>query len=134
MIIQYKCKFCSRDGGVEIEDNPDMFHVEKWKPLLCCNRCGDYMEKRRGLSESIVKSCVFLQQARATQSGAALGKFEAGVREKLTELTKRMAALVCDYYRKTNIWDCDFVNMLAEQPKSAWQIVNKYCNMVRTIQ
>lgn len=134
MIIEYNCKFCRLKSAVEIDDTDHiMFQVDKWKPLLCCNRCADYMVAKRTLIDKVASASVLLSRSRLSETGATLLKVEAAIRERFTVLTKLFATLVCDYYRKQNVWEEAFVDMLMDCPDKFWQIVQQYAKGIRTI-
>jgi hypothetical protein len=126
MNIAYDCKFCHQPGVVILEDGAPMFQVESWKPLLCCNRCGDYQEQKRETGRRILRGAVLLLQVRVTLSGQKLKDEEQKIQERLTALTKRYAAVVCDHFRVTNIWQEEFVLMLMEQPRQVYDILRRY--------
>ncbi len=133
MNIAYECKFCQKPGVVTIDDPEAMFQVPKWKHLLSCNRCADYMERKRGFFERIRAATATLQQFRLTMTSEKLMPAEAKIREKLTAITKGLASLVCDYYRKTNVWEAEFVNLLMDKPERVIEISNRYVRDIKTI-
>lgn len=134
MNVAYKCKFCGREGiAVADDEGASMFVLEKWTPALCCDRCADFMVTKRNQQAKIERACVFLGQSRQTLDGSKLREIEAAVREKLVEMTKRFSAIVCDHYRKTNVWENDFVEMLMDHPDKLYQICAQYVRGIRTI-
>jgi len=133
MNIAYECKFCQKPGVVTIDDPEAMFQVPKWKHLISCNRCADYSERKRLFFERIETATAILNQFRMTLAPEKINSAESKIREKLTAITKQLSALVCDYYRKTNVWDVEFVNLLMERPEKTWAICNQYVRNIKVI-
>ncbi len=133
MNIAYECKFCNKPGLVTVSDPEAMFQVPKWKPMLACNRCADYMERKRALIERIGTATTTLSQFRMTRAGEKLNAAEAKLREKLGDITKQLSSVVCDYNYKSNVWDIEFVNLLMEHPMKFWGICNQYVRNIKTI-
>lgn len=134
MNIAYECKFCNRPGIVIMEESPGIqFQIEKWKPILCCNRCGDFMVAKRKITDLIQRNAACLNVCRITLQGEKLLKAESMCREAFTKLTKQFATVVCDYFRKTNVWDQEFVNMLMDKPDRFWHLCNQYMKLARTV-
>lgn len=133
MNIAYECKYCSRPGVITIDDPDAMFQIPKWKHLLCCNCCGDYMERKRFAIERIGSAAALLQITRATMSASSSQATEGKIREKLVSLTKFLATTVCDYYKKTNIWDVELVNMIMDRPDMCFNICHRYTRNIKVI-
>lgn len=103
-----------------------MFTLEKWKPLLTCNRCADYFEARRKIGHGILKAAWTLSQSRVTMTSQKLLQAEAQFREVLITLTKRFATLVCGHLNTTNVWEPAFMEMIMENPDKTRTILNQY--------
>ncbi len=122
----YNCKFCGVTGTVESGDTTNIkIHIDKWLPMIACDRCATFHESRLKMTDRIVRVCVALKQARQTRH-RELTEIENRTRGKLVELTKRFAGLACDYWRKQNIWDCEFSNCLMDKPDNAYSILSFY--------
>lgn len=132
MKIDYKCKYCGRPGQAESDDDDStMFQVEKWKPILACNRCADFMDQKGRLFDKIKTVCIFLIQSEKL-TGDKASKIESIAREKLTTLTKSLATLACGHYRLQNVWDNEFVNMLIDQPRRWGHIAYHYVKSIKS--
>lgn len=131
MNIAYNCKFCKRPGIAVAEDGVDMFQIQKWIPMLACNRCADYMEGKRKLIDSIKKVCLDL--VAADHRGKRNSEIETSSRAMLEALTKKFARIVCDYFHLQNVWDVEFVNMLMEKPGRFWDICHQYIKSTRQL-
>ncbi len=135
MNIDYTCKFCRRTGIAQLADDlpADWIQLDKWKAMLCCNRCADYMEAKRKCLWAIRKAAILLAQMRVTATGQELLKIEAAVRERLVGLTKRFAAVVCDYLLVETVWEEEFVNMLMDKPDRCEDIASHYVRGIRAL-
>lgn len=131
MNINYTCKACKKPGAVVVNDGIEMFTIQKWLPLLCCNRCADYLESRRKLRESIMRASVTLSRARIVATGQDLLNIEAKIRESLVGHTKRLTTVVADYCHKVNAWEVEVVNMLMDKPGEAFAICRQYANLIK---
>jgi hypothetical protein len=135
MKIEYHCKFCGKPGTAEAEEIPGIeLAVEKWKPLLCCDRCADFMTARRSVIEQIKRVCEEVIQARLVLKPIRLKDIEEAARAGLIEGTKRFTRLVCEYKRTMNIWDIEFVNLLMDKPTDLHAICAGYQRMITTPQ
>lgn len=127
MTIVTSCKFCK--GPITATAHPDCpeLHLEAWKPLLCCNRCGEFQEWFRRI----------INRARAAAGEWAVllpTKREAGrqdTAEKLAQITRRIADVVCRFYRIGYYWDQDFIDQIMEQPDKTERIIRAYENGCR---
>lgn len=132
MKVDYKCKFCGVSGSVEVDDlDTSLFQVEKWKPVLVCNRCADYYEAKRGLMDRVRACCITVIQTRQQKNKDEIFKVEGAARSKLESLTKKLATLVCDYYRKPNFWHNEFVVLLMDMPEKYWAACSEYIRSVK---
>jgi hypothetical protein len=127
MKLEYQCRFCKLDGEVDLpEEGLDMFQVEKFKPILCCNRCGDFMNMRRESADRIKKVAELLIQQRGSKNPDKTVEVTRKVREIMTMLTKRYSTLVNNHFRKPNVWHEDFVDLLMEKPEFYQRILKDY--------
>ena len=55
------------------------------------------------------------------------------IRIKLAKLTKKMAEVVCNHWRKPLYWEPDFVDQLVERPMHSSKICAVYVRMVRRL-
>jgi hypothetical protein len=125
VILEYLCKFCQKPGQAHYEPLEAM-ELAKWAPLLCCNRCHDFEVSRRRLGRAINKQATILLQSAECLNSAKVAGVQDSVRKVLEILTKKLCTKTCDHYRKPNIWDIEFVNLLMDRPDMAWQITNKF--------
>jgi len=124
-VVTYKCKFCQKTGAIEVDDHPGIrFQVEKWQPALCCNRCGYYREARNGIRDRVQGVVEHLIQMKSLK--ALTQELETGIRAKLTDHTKNYARLINEHYRKVNVWDREFINILMDRPEMWPRILNDY--------
>jgi len=104
----YKCKFCGAMGVAVCDDECPGINIEKWLPLLCCNRCGDYHSWFRRKLEQVAKwSSDWAQKThkeREEGKGAAFRELES--------FTKKIAAVMCKFYRVDYTWSDDVVSEL----------------------
>ena len=89
--VETHCKFCKAqvrlkmfDGCTQFFGNPDRF-----VSLAACNRCADYMEKRRGLIQGIVNAAWIIATEGAKKRDAAVARIE--------KLLGAFARLVADF-------------------------------------
>ncbi len=134
MRIEYTCKFCRAPGWVDCDIAPEItIQTDVWRAMLCCNRCGDFMVERRKLTESISKVCRIIGVVRSTMRETIIRDTETKAFEKLEFLTKRFSRLVCDYYKKTAVWEPEFPRMILEHPEQVNKVLNDYFRMCRTV-
>lgn len=117
MIIKYTCKFCGTPGKIDC-DVPVEFNISKWIPILACNRCADFMVKKRSYIDPIRKAGFRLNSARIGKS-KKLTEIEKEIEESFTNLTKPFCACVNKHYGLSNVWDTDLVAILMERPEHA---------------
>ena len=126
----YKCKFCGADGQAHCAADPAMFDITLWLSKIACNRCADYHDRRITLGERISKLAVFVLRKR--QGGITITpETEGKLRERLTNLTKEFARIVCYHYRKPTIWEPDFVQLIIDKPDRTDSILTHYIKGVR---
>lgn len=90
--------------------------LEAFKVMLACNRCSDYERERRDAEAAIVVCCEALLTARQYRAKHKLPEFENAIAEKLTNLTRWFASVVCRHNNVPFAWDSDFVSQLLEKP------------------
>jgi hypothetical protein len=132
MNVAYDCKVCKRHGVITLPETEHVIiNIEKWLPLLTCNRCADYLTDRRSCLERIQKVCVALIGLRLDPPKVeAMGRLEQGARNKLTELTKKFTTIICEHFHKQNYWDVEFVNLLMDHPDNFWNICRDYTKFI----
>ena len=124
-VVTYNCKFCRRPGAIEMEDEPNIqIQIAKWQPILCCNRCAGYREVRYGIRDRIQGVVEYMIQMKSLR--ALTQELETGIRSKLASHTKGYATVVNQHYRKVNVWEKDFVDILMERPDMWARILNDY--------
>lgn len=134
MNYPYHCKFCKKPGIVTCDDRfTDMFKIEKWLAMICCERCGKYMESKRSVQEAIREcaiSLVRIKQARAEQKNSEMmGK----IREALDLLCLRFAEIVCDYFKVQTVFEPEFVQVVYDRPQNSMAALDRYIRGVRSI-
>jgi len=127
MNFAYKCKFCGKPGIVTGDgEGLALIKPEIWLPKICCDRCGDYMVQKRKLTEAFTRICRSLESCRATVGIEKRATMETVCKSRIVDLTKRFAALACNYYRLTNVWDQEFSDMMFENPGKFPTILSTY--------
>ena len=126
-LVEYNCKFCHRAGAVEVEHVEDLnVQIEKFKPSLCCNRCGDFHAQRVLLFDRIYHAAIFLIAARQSKNRNEIKKAESASLEKFAFLTRKFADLVCDHLLLESIWSDELPAMMMEKPKYWRKILVDY--------
>jgi hypothetical protein len=132
--FSYNCKFCGKPGTCQADESGLwMFHPEIWLPKMACNRCGKFMEESRTHGDAIAKVCRTLQTCRTGLDERRKQEIEATAKLKLVMLTKRLAMLVCDYHRVTNVWDQEFCEILFEKPEFCRMSIRVYLRGIRHV-
>jgi len=127
MLLNYQCRYCKLEATIPLDDEGlDMFQVEKFKPILCCNRCADSIVARRAVVDRIKKAVELLIIQRHSSNPENVVVVTKNVREALTVLTKRYATLVNEYFKKPNMWHADFVDLLMDKPRYYETILKDY--------
>ena len=128
MHLAYVCKFCRRPGIVEApkESIPalTMMDMEKWLPILACDRCADYHSARITLRDRITKVAVTLIRAR--QSREETSELMLFVRKAFGDLTQQFAGLVCRYHKRHEVWEPEFIQLLVEKPDRTHEILRNF--------
>jgi hypothetical protein len=116
MSIPAKCTKCGR--GLSLECDPDCppIRIELWLKIVVCNRCGEYLEKRRAILDSTQAICNGISQLIGTK---AHGDACAKSADALTKLTQSFVALLVRRWNTRNDWDLEMVNMITSHPSSA---------------
>lgn len=131
MKVQTKCKFCRREIEMEVDqkgyENP-MINAALWLKNIACNRCADYYNAKRKLTDGIGKIC------QVVQNSSGNDKVTAAAREKLTQRTKELSKLICDFKLIQFTWDSEFVNFLMAKPDKFSTLINTYCSGLNRIQ
>lgn len=127
MNFAYNCQFCRRPGiATADEEGLKIIKPEVWVPRLCCDRCGDYKVKRRGLEAALFKVARIVETCRINLDGEKRRGIETKARENLVALTKKFCGVVCDYYRLTNVWEQDMADMIFEKPRKLSIVLSTY--------
>lgn len=130
MKLEYNCKFCRRPGFVVIGDTPiEHEAAERWFPMLCCDRCGIFREKIRKVRMAIRGLALKFSNPEGRTPVEIIQKSS----EAITEATKKVTTLVCDYYRVQNIWSRDFPQQIFDNPARADLVIKNYIQGVSEI-
>lgn len=126
MKIQHTCKFCSTPVTLEIDDGAvEFFGLDYWKGLAACNRCADYREKKRGLTDRLVGYSVDWSRHQTKQ--VLLGEKELErLKESIIASTKKYADLVCRFNRIPSVWQQDFAQQVMDMPHKTMFILGFY--------
>lgn len=112
------CKECGKGLVLDAHDDCPQITIEKWLPIIVCNRCGDYLAQRVRLTEGIQHVCNRVNTA--MQAGMRnLPEVKSAASEKLTQFTRKFVALLCNHWHTTNDWDVEMVNLIVEHPDRA---------------
>ncbi len=133
MRIQHTCKFCSSPVTLEMDEaGVEYFGLEFWKSLSACNRCADYREKKRGITERLVGYSV--DWSRHQNKQVPLGEKELNrLMESIIASTKKYADLVCRFNRIPSLWQQDFAQQIMDMPHKTMTILGFYeRNIIRT--
>lgn len=133
MNVAYECKFCQKPGVVTLEEPVEFVAIEKWRKILSCNRCADYMVARRSAIDRVKRACTLIQQIRMTITGAKAIELESRIRERLDDYTKAIAKIVCNYLNKSLVWDVQFVELLMGKPELYFRICHDYIRFTEKI-
>ena len=126
--VAYKCKFCGRNGETSYSSDCPPLRLERWLPLLACNRCADFHRSRNRLVDDVWAHCYSLSLAIESHAHdrEMLAEVRTLARERLNRKTKAFAALVCAFHHKAVIWEPDFTQMLLDAPRKCHQILSHY--------
>jgi hypothetical protein len=129
MTFAYKCKFCGALGAADCDDECPAITIEKWLPLLCCNRCGDYQAWfHRQLSRVGRWSKDWAQK---THKDREEGKGEAF--RKLEKFTKQIAAVMCRFYRVEHTWSDEVVSELLAHPDKTIVVLRAFERSIKRL-
>lgn len=126
--IAYNCPKCGKPGEGKADPGVDQQWVDTLAKLLHCNRCADFLDRHCVLERRIRGAAFIVLSAEHSKDKAAV--IDA-MRDRLIDLTKTFAHLVCDFYRKVFTWEPDFVEQLIEKPEKAGRIIQLYEEMIR---
>jgi len=120
MNIAYRCKMCGRPGQAEVGCSAEEleklgFNLVSWSSMLTCNRCYDFREDNKNISDRIFKLCRVLEFC----TPAKREKISTGVRDQLIAQTKRLVRLLAGHFNQQNVWDAAIVDGLMEKPEQA---------------
>jgi hypothetical protein len=125
--IPFTCHCCQRNGVATYDATCAPIRLERWVPLLVCNRCGDFHAGRRLMADGLWKTCYSLAVIMDTVPDASV-RSEAirQARERLNVKTKMFAAHVCNFWRVMTMWEPDFTQILLEKPRQCEQVLKDY--------
>lgn len=89
---------------------PDLL-IEKWLPLIVCERCGTYLKEYTRIDDAMAKACADWN----------INRKDEKIREKLTNLTQRANRLFCRHWVTQFDWSSDWVDLLLEKPETCRQ-------------
>lgn len=127
--MPYTCPLCGLKSSAEY-DSDFVKKAEFWKSLLHCDRCADYRARIVSLRESC-KALAMVYLTHRFLVHKVEPQFEQRIRAGLIEKTKAIAFAACNHWKRTMIWEPDFVQQILDQPDKVELIVNLY---VRSIQ
>lgn len=113
--IATKCTHCAR--SILLQPGPDCppLRVALWLKIIVCNRCGEYLEKRRKLTEAIQGICTTVGLSPPSAMAAAAGK----ARDALSRLTQAYVTLLSKRWTTINDWSDEMVSLLLSSPLAA---------------
>lgn len=122
MIHQAKCKFCGYALELDIADD-FTGHTRKpldwWIAMAACNRCLDYRERLRSITDSILRLCNAWNIITVAGNARDREKAGASTEAALTVETKKLAALLSHHWKSQNTWDAEFVTVLMDNPSKS---------------
>ena len=128
--LSCKRKFCHRPIEVRFEevlDKVPYFDLPSWENFIACNRCADFYESKRKITDRVASESKRLQDARhGAVARSKLPEVEAAIAGNLERLTKDFALLVARYLRIGNAWSMEFVDMIMEKPTSCKIILAEF--------
>jgi hypothetical protein len=130
--LPFVCPTC-RTSHVAEYDPAGVKDLGRWKPLLRCNRCADYLDAKNRLNCKLASLCRSLAVTREAHHGKLPTEIESEARLKLERLTGEFARLVCDHARLETLWDQDFVEQLLEHPGRCNAVVQAYLDGIRRL-
>jgi hypothetical protein len=134
MNFAYTCKFCGKPGIVTADEaGLEMFKPEVWIPKICCNRCGAFMEKKRGLEAALVKACRVLQTCRTNFDAEKRQGTETKTRDSIVAISRKFCEMVCNHFRVQTVWDGDFPQMMFDKPEKVGNYIGEYVRSIRKI-
>ena len=124
----YHCKFCGKPGILTYDPVPEFqLAIEKWLKIICCNRCGIFYAKKRGVQDKLFANCmIVLQTHRAQPQPKNAEQILAIVRTRISNRCNEFAELVCDYLKIQTVNDAAFPEMLMEKPNMVNIICSQY--------
>lgn len=127
-----KCKFCRKELHLKMDSACPKAMADFWLTIAACDRCADYRTGLDRLSGAMTNVCRALMLVRGGEA-ANRERVEERCRTLLTELTRKYAELVCDFYRKTTVWEPGFPEMLFNHPEKAGTALGVYRKGMATI-
>lgn len=135
--IETTCKFCRKPIFMECDgiDQIDakVFNLEIWKKNVACNRCANYRVGLRQATERMFKVCESLLIWRTAKLDEKRKAAEDQCHEMLQAITKKIATVVCDYFRVANQWEPGFADDIFNHPNNAGKVVSVYLRGIRSI-
>lgn len=129
MTIQHHCKFCHAPVNLEIEQEGlnvfEGFSVGFLKSIAACNRCADYREKKRGLTEKL--AAYLVDWARDQSKQVRLGDAERkNLIESIEFNARKYSELVHRFHRIKFEWDPALVQLLMDRPNHTTAVLAMY--------
>lgn len=113
--IAAQCNHCRRNLLLQAGADCPRLRIDLWLKIVVCNRCGDYLEKRRTIIESSQAICTSVGLAPKSAYEAARER----AREPLIKLTQSFCHLLSKRWDTINDWSEEIVGMLLAQPMGA---------------
>src|SRR5690349_12090700 len=126
--VAYRCKMCGREGQARLECGAEElkvlgFNLEVWRSMLTCDRCYDFRDQYKRLIDRIFRLCTAWQFLSTSKRESSRSK----MKEKLSDVTKRLVRLIAEHFRQQNVWDEQIVDGLMSEPdKSKAQVAHVY--------
>lgn len=126
--IQSKCKICGGSAVAQFHDDAVQEAVDKWLPMLTCNRCYDIRSRGVAASDAILNACRMLVYEGKNVSE----KTKANIRKSLNVYTAEYADAMAAHFRLNEVmWQSQWVDDFMNAPEKGANILYKYRNELR---
>lgn len=121
--VEAKCKFCGKPISLSFDEEYTN-DVYKLTEKAACNRCGDFVRKRRDVMNNIKDICIALDTSRDPDL--------VMVRKSLTILCKRYLQLLAGYKEATEPeWDENIVEALMSKPRGYPEVIKNMDGLIK---
>lgn len=129
--IAYKCKVCGQPGHASYDDVTPASWVKSLAPLLTCNRCYDFWDKKNRI-ERIIKAWLMRVNTAKILGHPKLSEITEKARGIVIAQTKAFAQAVCRHYAHPYVWEPDFVDQCMDRPDKIKFILAQYERLIKT--